>query len=74
MLGAVSGKIPYLALGAGVGGGDTSPLPGLVLNCHLCDSSGALLLFTQSCATVCNPMPGFAVLYYLLEFAQIHVV
>ena len=31
---------------------------------------------TQSCSTLCNPMdssmPSFPVLYYLLEFAQIH--
>ena len=32
---------------------------------------------TQSCLTLCNPidwnMPGFPVLYHLLEFAQTHV-
>ena len=32
---------------------------------------------TKSCSTLCNPMnsstPGFLVLHYLLEFAQIHV-
>ena len=31
----------------------------------------------QSCLTLCNPvdcsMPGFPVLHYLLEFAQVHV-
>ena len=36
-----------------------------------------LLLFTQSCPTLCDPMdcstPSFAVLHYLLEFAQTHV-
>ena len=35
-----------------------------------------LLLLTQSCSTFCNPMncsmPGFSVLNYLPEFAQIH--
>ena len=38
----------------------------------------SLLLFNQlSCLTLCNPMdhsmPGFSVLYCLLEFAQTHV-
>ena len=36
-----------------------------------------LLLFTQSCPTLCNPMncstPGFPVLHYLPQFAQTHV-
>ena len=39
---------------------------------HCCCCSVA-----KSCPTLCNPMdcsmPGFSVLYYLLEFAQIHV-
>ena len=33
--------------------------------------------FAQSCLTLCDPMdcsmPGFSVLHYLPEFAQIHV-
>ena len=36
-----------------------------------------LLLFSQSCLTLCNPLncstPGFPALHYLLEFAQAHV-
>ena len=36
-----------------------------------------LLLFSQSCLTLCNPMdcstPGFSSLHYLLEFTQGHV-
>ena len=36
-----------------------------------------LLLSSQSCSTLCNPvdcsMPGFPVLHYLSEFAQTHV-
>ena len=36
-----------------------------------------LLLFTQSCLTLCNPMdwtpPGFPVLHHLPEYAQAHV-
>ena len=36
-----------------------------------------LLLFTLSCLTLCDPIdystPGFPVLHYLPEFAQIHV-
>ena len=44
----------------GGGGGDTSPLPGLVLNCHLWDSSGALLLFRHSVVSNClQPHAGF---------------
>ena len=35
------------------------------------------LLFSQSCPTLCDPTdcstPGFSVLHYLLDFAQIHV-
>ena len=37
----------------------------------------SLLLFSQSCRTLCNPMdfstPGFPVLHYLLEVAQTHI-
>ena len=36
-----------------------------------------VLLFAQSCPTLCDPMdcstPGFPVLHHLLEFAQTHV-
>ena len=39
--------------------------------------SGLLLLFIQSCLTLCNPrhcsIPGFSVLHYLPELAQTHV-
>ena len=41
------------------------------------DSILLLLLFAKSCPTLCDPrvysMPGFPVLHYILEFAQIHV-
>ena len=41
------------------------------------EDSYALCSVTQSCLTLCNPMdcstPGFPVLHYLPEFAQIHV-
>ena len=37
----------------------------------------SLLLFSQSCRTLCNPMdfstPSFPVLHYLLEVAQTHI-
>ena len=42
-----------------------------ILGCHCC-------LVAQSCLTLCNPMdcsiPGFPVLYYLLEFVQTYVL
>ena len=38
---------------------------------------GHLLLFTQSCPTLCDPMncstPGFPILHHMPELAQIHV-
>ena len=42
-----------------------------IIKCMVC------YLVTKSCPTFCNPidcsMPGFLILYYILEFAHIHV-
>ena len=47
---------------------------------HICAytcASVCCCLVTKSCPTLCDPidgsMPGFLVLYYVSEFAQIHI-
>ena len=61
-----------------------SPLGAQSQNCSgkhklwgICRNPCYCCLVTQSCPTLCNPMdcstPGFPVLHYLVELAQIHV-
>ena len=50
---------------------------GFPIDQFYCDITTLLCSVTQSCPTLCDPMdcstPGFPVLHYLLELAQIHV-